>query len=67
MRIGIIGYGFVGKAMENGIKDNVDIFLVDPILNTKISDLKDFLPEIIFICVPTPMNEDGSQDWVHVR
>tara|TARA_S200000501_G_scaffold352374_1_gene371159 strand:- start:4165 stop:5016 length:852 start_codon:yes stop_codon:yes gene_type:complete len=62
MRIGIIGYGFVGKAMENGIKDNVDIFLVDPILNTKISDLKDFLPEIIFICVPTPMNEDGSQD-----
>ena len=62
MKIGIIGYGFVGKAMENGIKDNVDIFLVDPILNTKISDLKDSLPEIIFICVPTPMNEDGSQD-----
>ena len=62
MKIGIIGYGFVGKAMENGIKDNVDIFLVDPILNTNISDLKDFLPEIIFICVPTPMNEDGSQD-----
>jgi len=62
MKIGIIGYGFVGKALENGIKDNVDIFLVDPILNTKISDLKDFLPEIIFICVPTPMNEDGSQD-----
>ena len=48
--------------MENGIKDNVDIFLVDPILNTNISDLKEFLPEIIFICVPTPMNEDGSQD-----
>ena len=62
MKIAIIGYGFVGKALENGIKDNVDIFLVDPILNTKISDLKDFLPEIIFICVPTPMNEDGSQD-----
>ena len=62
MKIGIIGYGFVGKALENGIKDNVDIFLVDPILNTNISDLKEFLPEIIFICVPTPMNEDGSQD-----
>tara|TARA_A100001015_G_scaffold306657_1_gene401304 strand:+ start:321 stop:1172 length:852 start_codon:yes stop_codon:yes gene_type:complete len=62
MKIGIIGYGFVGKALENGIKDNVDIFLVDPILNTNISDLKEFLPEIIFICVPTPMGEDGSQD-----
>ena len=62
MKIAIIGYGFVGKALENGIKDDVDIFLVDPILNTKISDLKEFLPEIIFICVPTPMYEDGSQD-----
>ena len=26
------------------------------------SELKDFLPEIVFICVPTPMNEDKTQD-----
>ena len=27
-----------------------------------IEDLKDFEPEIVFICVPTPMGDDGSQD-----
>ena len=30
MRVAIIGYGFVGKALEFGIKDNVEIFKVDP-------------------------------------
>ena len=62
MRVGIIGYGFVGKALANGIKNKVDIFKVDPKLGTSISDLINFNPEIIFICVPTPMNDDGSQD-----
>ena len=27
-----------------------------------MSDLKDFEPDIVFICVPTPMGNDGSQD-----
>ena len=31
-------------------------------MNSKVSDLKKFYPDVIFICVPTPMNEDGSQD-----
>ena len=35
---------------------------MDPVLNTSVSDLKDFEPEIVFICVPTPMGDDGSQD-----
>ena len=35
---------------------------MDPLLNTSVSDLKDFKPEIVFICVPTPMGNDGSQD-----
>jgi len=62
MRVAIIGYGFVGKALEFGIKDNVEIFKVDPNLGTEVSDLVDFKPDICFICVPTPMNDDGSQD-----
>ena len=62
MKIGIIGYGFVGKALEDGLNDDVDIIKIDPILNTKINDLKNFRPDVIFICVPTPMNEDSSQD-----
>ena len=62
MRVGVIGYGFVGKALCNALKKNVKVLKIDPILNTKIDDLVDFNPDICFICVPTPMNIDGSQD-----
>jgi Predicted UDP-glucose 6-dehydrogenase len=62
MKVGIIGYGFVGKALAAGIKKNVDILKIDPNLNNNIEDLVKFNADICFICVPTPMNEDGSQD-----
>ncbi len=62
MRVVIIGYGFVGKALHNGLKDNIDLLLIDPKLNTNVNDLIRFLPDIIFISVPTPMKNDGTQD-----
>jgi UDPglucose 6-dehydrogenase len=62
MKVGIIGYGFVGKALKNGLKPSAKISLIDPKLNTSVNDLLSFGPEIIFICVPTPMGDDGSQD-----
>jgi UDPglucose 6-dehydrogenase len=62
MKVAIIGYGFVGKALHNGLKNPEEVLLVDPKLNTNINDLKAFKPDTIFICVPTPMNDDGSQD-----
>jgi UDPglucose 6-dehydrogenase len=62
MRVGIIGYGFVGKAVRNGLKSPEEVCIIDPKLNTKEDDLLIFNAEIIFICVPTPMNDDGSQD-----
>lgn len=62
MNIAIVGYGFVGKALHNGLKDHINIKIIDPKLNTEIIELSKFNPEIIFICVPTPMHNDGSQD-----
>ena len=62
MKIGIIGYGFVGNALASSFNDSVDYRIVDPKKNTTISSLVEFSPEIVFICVPTPMNDDGSQD-----
>ena len=56
MKVGIIGYGFVGKALNSAFNKNIDVIKIDPILKTKIKDLKDFNPNLIFICVPTPMN-----------
>ena len=60
MRIGVIGYGFVGKAFTNALKDNCNHFIVDPILNTNIAQLNEFKPDINFICLPTPENSDGT-------
>ena len=62
MKVGIIGYGFVGKALGNGIDNSVSILNIDPKLNTSIKDLVPFQPNIIFICVPTPLCEDLSLD-----
>ena len=60
MKVGIIGYGFVGSALKNGLKDNVEVLKIDPKLNTNISMLKTFNPNIIFLCLPTPVSDDGS-------
>ena len=62
IKIGIIGHGFVGKATDWGFNKNVEKFIVDPIYGTNISDLVEFKPSIVFVCVPTPMANDGSQD-----
>ena len=57
--IGIVGYGIVGQAVEYGFKSE-KIFIYDK--------YKNYLPleevcqnsEFIFICVPTPILDDGS-------
>ncbi len=61
MKIGIVGFGFVGKALRNGLKNNIDCIEIDPKLGTNLSDLKNHEPDIVFICLPTPMNDDGTQ------
>ena len=68
LKIGIVGHGFVGKAVEYGFTTNeTTMFLVDPKYNTTIDDLIEWEPNMTFICAPTPMNEDGSIDAVIVQ
>ena len=62
IKIGIIGYGFVGKATANGFNKDVEKAIIDPKKKTTVSDLKNFNPDICFICVPTPMSKEGSID-----
>ena len=63
MKVGIVGYGFVGRALVSGfLNSTVDLDIIDPKLGTEIKDLNKFNPDIVFVCVPTPMNEDGTQD-----
>lgn len=62
-RIGIIGYGVVGKAFADVFKDKVKIFIYDkyiPEYNNIERVVKNC--SIVFVAVPTPMYEDGSID-----
>jgi len=56
--IGIIGYGMVGKAVEYGFK-NTQVIVSDPAYGiTDIVDVVQADPEVIFVCVPTPTDDD---------
>ena len=63
-KLGIIGLGFVGKAVDYAFAtDNVKKMIVDPKYNDNtINDLCDFEPNCVFICAPTPSKKDGSID-----
>lgn len=58
--IGIIGYGFVGKAVHAGFPNN-PVLIRDPLFpeTAAISDLVAQC-DVIFVCVPTPMRGDGG-------
>jgi nucleotide sugar dehydrogenase len=66
MRIGIIGKGFVGSAVEYGFscdeKYKLDIFIYDKNPKLANNSLKETVnsSDIIFLSVPTPVNRDGS-------
>lgn len=62
----LVGYGFVGKAYYEALKNSQEIVIVDPIYNNnKISDFKN--ASGIIICVPTPQSDDGSCDMSFVN
>jgi UDPglucose 6-dehydrogenase len=59
MNIGIIGLGIIGSACKFGFeKLGHKLSIHDTKLNTSIEDVLN--SEIIYVCVPTPSNEDGS-------
>ncbi len=61
--IGIVGHGFVGKAVDYGFSQrDVKKFIVDPNIDTTIDDLTKFDPDVTFVAVPTPMSDDGKID-----
>lgn len=62
LKMGIVGHGFVGKATDFGFNKKITKLIIDPKYNNSIRDLVVFKPEIIFVCVPTPMLSNGFQD-----
>jgi UDPglucose 6-dehydrogenase len=63
MRVGIVGHGFVGGAVDYAFTHpEIEKFYVDPKYDTTIDDLLDWKPHVSFICAPTPMAESGFVD-----
>lgn len=62
MKIGIIGQGFVGSAVYQKFKDFYDVLTYD-IDSSKCNSTEEEVVKsckVIFVCLPTPMNSDGS-------
>ena len=70
-KIGIIGQGFVGSAVREGMKNHYEILAYDKDPN-KFSNVESIFhivegSELTFLCVPTPMRKNGSCDLSIVR
>jgi UDPglucose 6-dehydrogenase len=61
LKIGIVGHGFVGKAMHSTFEHNADFVIVDTKYNgVGVCDLID--RDCVFICLPAPTLDDSSVD-----
>ena len=61
MKIGIVGQGYVGTAIKSGFEKHNELETYDKFDTSKSTcQLPDMVEEckVIFVCVPTPMNED---------
>lgn len=64
MKIGIIGQGFVGSAIREGLKNfyKVNTYDLNPSKCNSTHEEVCKESDIIFMCLPTPMRSDGSCD-----
>ena len=73
-KIGIVGRGFVGSAVEFGFSpqtgcDVDDLYIYDKDKSRSLHSLEDLVlySDFIFLSVPTPSNEDGSINLSYVE
>lgn len=62
-KVGIIGNGFVGESIAFAFSPTTELKIHDKNPLRSLNTLEDTLTQdFIFVCVPTPMRVDGSQD-----
>ncbi|MCF8019825.1 MAG: hypothetical protein K9L62_10480 [Vallitaleaceae bacterium] len=66
-KIGIIGFGFLGRALAHGFVLHADIKIYDK-YQDEFNSLEETVntSDFIFVGVPTPMADDGSQDLSNI-
>lgn len=67
-KVGVIGNGFVGESQAFAFSPTTDlrVYDIDPLKSThSIEEIYEC--DFIFVCVPTPMRKDGTQDLSYVN
>ena len=68
MKVGVIGNGFVGEAISFAFSSATEVFVYDTNPSRSLNSIESVHTcDFVFICVPTPMFEDGSQDLSYVE
>lgn len=60
--VGVIGLGFVGTAVQKGFESTHNVITYDIQKDCTENSIQDVVKnaQVTFICVPTPMNSDGT-------
>ena len=67
-KVGVIGHGFVGEAQSFAFSpiSDVKVYDIDPLKsNSTLEEV--YKCDFVFVAVPTPMYEDGSQDLSYIK
>ncbi|MDB4240397.1 hypothetical protein N9826_05855 [Flavobacteriaceae bacterium] len=67
-KVGVIGNGFVGEAISFAFSSVSEMYVYDTDPLKSINSLESVHNcDFVFVCVPTPMFQDGSQDLSYVE
>jgi UDPglucose 6-dehydrogenase len=62
-KVAIIGFGFVGKAVNASYRGIDSNYIIDPNLSNVTGSYKSIKDvDVVYVCVPSPQKEDGSCD-----
>ena len=67
-KLGVIGHGYVGESQSFAFSPSFDVRVYDKDSLKSTHSLNEVLDsDFIFVCVPTPMKKNGSQDLSFVE
>ena len=67
-KIGVIGHGYVGESQSFAFSPSFSIKVYDKDYLKSTHSIDDVLnSDFVFICLPTPMKKDGSQDLSYIE
>lgn len=67
-KVGIIGNGFVGESQAFAFSPTCEVLIYDKNPLRSVNSLDEVLSsDYVFVCVPTPMKKNGSQDFSYIE